>query len=445
MRHIGVKLCFLWGLTGCTRSVDVEGLVLTPQELDETQFPAMFQLNGEGLTRWVSLSLDNAAAAKSNDLVVTFGQTQAAIIGRSARGITLSVDALEPGTYDLRVTTPAGGETVLSSALHVNAVDDVTVADEQTHSTTSVSSAPDATAADSFETSASSTPATSRNGDPTSAAEPSMSSGGTADSSGWPSGSFISSETFSDGSGAGADCADALLLFSDDYESGTLERWTSSDLTGGCHESQLDGEFSVSGTRAFHSDIYCSRSSDHENYAALQFAGDRVLDGHVETGLGIDAHDGVLIRFWARVDYSFEVNTGHWIALVLLSGSCDWSDSVLSLGLGNTSARLAVSHDEVNGGGSVVFPNAPEMPRGTWTRIAAYVNYHSQTLVVWQDGQAVTQANFVRPGKTLCHIRIGAYVSANTSDAQVTVDDPEIWKLRGRVSNFESEPCLISN
>jgi hypothetical protein len=239
-------------------------------------------------------------------------------------------------------------------------------------------------------------------------------------------------------------CVASSRLFADDFESATFDAWTSNDLSGNCHTSALSRAGSVSGSYAFHSDIECARSSDHENYGGLQFDGDAVLQNHVDSGRGIDAPNGVMIRFWARVEYSFQINSGHWIALVLLSGSCDWSDTVFSIGTGNTSAALGISHDTVDGGTSTPFVDAPTFPQSTWVRVSAYVNYHTQTFVVWQDGVPVTRADFVRPSTTLCHIRIGAYVSANTSDAQVSVDDPEVWRLDAPVDTFDEEPCLTA-
>jgi hypothetical protein len=123
--------------------------------------------------------------------------------------------------------------------------------------------------------------------------------------------------------------------------------------------------------------------------------------------------------------------------------TCDWSDTVFSVGTGNATSFLAISH--VDSEDTSNFAGAETFPQDTWTKVTAYVNYHTGTFVVWQDGAPVTQATFDRPGTTLCHVRIGAYVSGDTDDARVMIDDPTIWKLEADLGSLDTAPCMTQD
>lgn len=458
---------------------------LSPSSLSEAELPREVTIRGHGLSQAVVMSVDDRANAAVIELSVSLGDVPVEVLEHPAREeVRVWVTELAPGDYDLRLGA-GSTQTVLRDAFHVASVDatdgvsqdnsDAAVANQlvpTTRDDASVSSSnvsTNATETNVSETNTTETNASSdsNSDDPTSsrASDGSLTSDAafntleTADAAGLTTShdavtsdtsTSLDASTTSLESDASRDagtpaCIASTRLFANDYESGDFDAWTSSDTTGSCQTTSIDTSLSVSGSHAFHTAITCSGSSDHENYGALQFSGDNLLGSHQNSGLGIDAPNGVLITFWARVHYEFQVGDGEWLALLLLSGTCDWSDTVFSLGMGNTSSSIAISHSDVNGGSETPFVGAPDFPQDTWSKISAYVNYHTSTFVVWQDGQPVTQAAFVRPGTTLCHIRIGAYVSADTDAADVHIDDAEVWKLGAPLASFDTAPCATDD
>jgi hypothetical protein len=246
--------------------------------------------------------------------------------------------------------------------------------------------------------------------------------------------------------GASAECQTGNLLFTEDYETGDLSSFTSADYgVETCQQTSLSTDRAVSGQHAFKSHVVCSTAQDHEHYGALQFSGSDVLSAHRNNGAGIDSPSGVVVSFWTWIDLGFTPGNAQWLSLVLLSGSCDWSDTVLSVATGNSSSRLAVSHTSEGGGSASDYPSAPALPQQTWTHVTLYINYHDGVLVAWQDGVPVTRADFVRPGSTLCHVRVGAYVSAASSQVLMYLDDTQVWELAEPLAGFDSAPCLVDS
>lgn len=471
---VGLGLCFT--LVSCTGSPAMSIVEVSPSSLSEADLPREVTIRGQGLGQAISVSVDDHANAAVTKLSVALGDVPVEVLEHSAREeVRVWVTELDPGDYDLRLGA-GSAQTVLRNAFHVSSLDatesiSVPSGDSAVASQLVPSADDDAsvsTANTSTDERVSTSIDASSPSDPTSSSRAVASSSLTSDaaihaietrdaasltvSSNGGDAAASDTNTPLDGGtnqpnsdtspdAASPACISSTRLFIDDYESGDFDAWTSSDTTGSCQTTSVDTAGSVSGSRAFHTNITCGSSSDHENYGALQFSGDNLLSSHQNSGLGIDAPNGVLINFWARVHYEFDVGDGEWLALLVLSGTCDWSDTVFSLGMGNTSSSIAISHSDVGGGSETPFAGAPDFPQDTWAKVTAYVNYHTSTFVVWQDGQPVTQAAFVRPGTTLCHIRIGAYVSADTDTADVHVDDVDVWKLGAPLSSFESAPC----
>lgn len=240
---------------------------------------------------------------------------------------------------------------------------------------------------------------------------------------------------------------ESALLFTEDFESGSLAQWTTTSLSRtACQQTVLSSARAAEGSGALRSEITCAAGSDagtmaHQHFGALQFSGDTLVPQVSNDGQGIDAPDGVAITFHAWVDDVEILGNGRWLSFLLLSGSCNWSDEVFSLSIDDTSYRLALSHTDVGGGSRSYAPNAPAVPSRQWVRVTAYVNYHEQVIQVWQDGEPVVRADFVRPGQTLCHIRVGAFASENNDALEVFLDEVQVWRLNEPVTDLSREPC----
>jgi hypothetical protein len=459
-------LCFV--LVSCSRAPTMSVVEVTPSEVALAQLPTTVSIRGQGFAQTVSLSLDDEQRASVSEPVVVLGETAMPVVDHTEpEELRVWVEGLSPGSYDLRIGT-GGSQTVIRDAFRVlgaeSSSDVIAVSGATSVANSSVPNNDESSANVTSETSIGEESATSLESVATSGAAP---SDGLDDSNSSPSSTdasdggddrvsanLVPTDTVdastNQSSGAAATleagvCVTSTRLFFDDYESGDLDAWTSYDTSGSCQTSGIESDFSVSGDQAFQADITCDNGDDHENYAALQFNGDAVRSSFSNSGAGIDAPHGIVIDFWARAQFDFEVDDGEWVSFLLLSGTCDWSDDVFSVGTGNATSYLAVSHATIDGGTISPFAQAETFPKGTWTKITAYVNYHTSTFVVWQDGVPITEANFVRPGTTLCHVRIGAYISAATSDAQVVIDDPTIWKLSADLASFDSAPCMTSD
>ena len=157
-------------------------------------------------------------------------------------------------------------------------------------------------------------------------------------------------------------------------------------------------------------------ATGHDHYGSLQFSGDDVVNVLSTSGEGIDSPNGVVISFYVWIDAVETLGNGRWLSLLLLSGACDWSDSVFSLAIEDSSGRLAVGPVEPS---SEYAPGAPAVASENWTRVTAYVNYYEQVFHVWQDGQPVVSVDFERPGQRLCHIMMGTMASENNDDLLV--------------------------
>ena len=165
-----------------------------------------------------------------------------------------------------------------------------------------------------------------------------------------------------------------------------------------------------------------------------------VVPAFTNQGVGIDAPNGVVTVMWMRLDSPTVFENGTWVNFWTSSASCDWSDEVITLGLEDESGRLAAAHFQAGGGTRTFEPNAPALPRGQWTRITVYINYHDGVMHVWQDGQSLEHVTFNRALKTICQFHWGLYASGDNDNIVLFEDDKSLWKLGEPWTDFGKEP-----
>lgn len=449
-------LCFL--VVGCSRTPAATVVEVTPSEVSETQLPTTLSIRGRGLAQTVALSLDDERPAAVNEPTVALGETAVQVVDHTQPGeLQVWVADLPPGSYDLRIGSGAGQTIVRDAFRVVEAGGDVSSGGPTTSNASRDGNADSSVSGDISESAAidQSSTGDAASSSRASTGEIAIDGGNELTSTAREASSGMGSNdtpaeasTTTNGTSSEEEttlaCVASTQLFFDDFESGNFDAWTDYDTTGNCQTSGIDSGESVSGNLAFQANVTCANGNgDHENYSALQFNGDVVRSTYSNSGAGIDAPYGIVIEFWARATFGFDTSDGEWLAFLVLSGACDWSDTVFSVGTGNATSYLAISH--VDSEDANPFSGAETFKQDTWTKITAYVNYHTGNFIVWQDGAPVTQASFVRPGTTLCHVRIGAYVSGDTNQARVLVDDPTIWKLEADLGSPDAAPCMANN
>lgn len=245
-------------------------------------------------------------------------------------------------------------------------------------------------------------------------------------------------------------CVKAELLWSEDFESANYRDWTSKDYAADWGNDCQDNGFSTQrahrGSHSHRSEITCPNPDtdvSHRGYGGLQFDGDEVLDSYTNHGTGIDAPHGVVNTFWSWLATDATFRDGKWFSFWTINSACDWSDSVLTLGLEDATNRLAVAHYWRNDGGTRTYtPNAPSFPLGEWVRTTIYVNYHENEMHVWQNGQSVSHVTFDRSATTICQWHWGAYASGDNEDIVLYEDDISLWKLKEPWRDFSVEPWL---
>jgi hypothetical protein len=244
-------------------------------------------------------------------------------------------------------------------------------------------------------------------------------------------------------------CSGATLLWSEDWETGDYSRWTSQTYGGtwgnDCQSNGLVEGESVSPTHSHRSEITCPYPDEgnvHRGYGGVQFDGDAVVPAYTNTGQGIDAPFGLVNTFHVRLDSPTPFENGTWFSFWTVNGSCDWTEEVLTLGLEDGTDRLAAAHYQPGGGTRTFAPGAPGVPRGQWTRITIYVNYHTEVMAVWQDGVKISDVTFVRDSTRICQWHWGAYASGDNSDVVLHEDDNSIWKLEAPWPDLAVEPTF---
>jgi hypothetical protein len=246
--------------------------------------------------------------------------------------------------------------------------------------------------------------------------------------------------------GEPGECVQARLLWSEDFENGDYDRWTSNTYDAGwggpCDDNALSMDQAMSGTSSNRSEITCAIDESHRGYGGLQFDGDDVVEAYTNTGSGIDAPYGVVNTYWSWLEVPYPFENGRWFSFFTVNNSCDWSDNVITLGLEDPSNRLTPAHI-VNNGGTVEFVDgAPGFPLGQWVRTTIYINYVEGRMHLWQDGAEILDATFSRSDTDMCQWHWGMYASSDNTDVVLYEDDNSLWKLEEPWQDYAVEPWL---
>ncbi len=485
MRHSVVgclAALLLWACVSASPKGEI--LSLSPSTGMAGEASPAVLIKGRGLGDFAQVKLDDKGSARITPVTVEVGGVLATVQGRPSRDqIEARFPALPAGDYDVRVFAGSELSAELEAAFHVaaatNGVEPDPSATISTEASvpagdagmvTQVSSSDES---DGVDETSSSEQASNTDVETTvsTSAEVTMSTVSTGDVDAAVSAEDVSSNleppdageqtTVSDEAGAaesdaGVDAggwgnwldecaaADGTLLFYDDYELGDFSRWTFDDNVGqdACQTTDVSDERVFEGEFALSSTLTCAPGSEAEHYAALQFAGDELLGEFDNSEEGIDAPNGVVISFDLWAELGFAATADQWVSFLLLSGSCDWTDPVLSVATPGAGEPLGISHGDEDGGTEYDYPDAPVAAQSEWSRVTVYVNYYEQVLTVWQDGVLASRAEFVRPGNTLCHVWVGAGFGADSVDSQVYEDNVMVWRLSAPLDDADTEPCL---
>jgi hypothetical protein len=245
---------------------------------------------------------------------------------------------------------------------------------------------------------------------------------------------------------SGGTCFAARRLWFDDFETGDYSRWTSMTYGGSwgddCQSNGFSTAQAVSGTSSHRSEIVCAYSESHRGYGGVQFDGDDVVPAYTNTGVGIDAPNGVVNTYWSWLETPYDFMDGRWFSFWTINTDCGWAENVITLGLENTTWRLTPAHI-LNTGGTVDFePDAPSFPRGEWVRTTIYVNLVEGEIHMWQNGESLLHATVSRPTSDICQWHWGAYASGDNTDVVLYEDDNSIWKLDEAWTDWTVEPWL---
>jgi hypothetical protein len=244
--------------------------------------------------------------------------------------------------------------------------------------------------------------------------------------------------------GEPGECVQARLLWSEDFEGGDYDRWTSNsygaDWGGPCDYNERSMDQAVSGGWSNRSEITCAIDESHRGYGGLQFDGDDVVEAYTNTGSGIDAPFGVVNTYWSWLEVPYSFESGRWFSFFTVNNSCDWSDQVITLGLEDPSNRLTPAHILTTGGTVEFVDGAPGFPLGQWVRTTIYINYVEGRMHLWQDGVEILSATFSRGDTDMCQWHWGMYASSDNTDVVLYEDDLSLWKLEEPWTDFAVEP-----
>jgi hypothetical protein len=252
----------------------------------------------------------------------------------------------------------------------------------------------------------------------------------------------------SGGSTGSAGCFDAKQLWFDDFETNDYSRWTGmsydNEWGDNCQSTAISTEDSHSPSHAERSEIVCKYTADNvqRGYGGIQFSGDTVLPRFTNSGVGLDAPNGVVTVMWMKLVSPTSFADGKWVSFWTSSASCDWSDEVMTIGIEDSTDRIGVAHYAAGGGTRTFENDAPALPRGTWVRITVYINYYDGVMHVWQDGKSVEAVTFNRALKTICQFHWGLYANADNDNIVLYEDDKSLWKLNAKWTDFSKEPYL---
>lgn len=249
--------------------------------------------------------------------------------------------------------------------------------------------------------------------------------------------------------GAGCTCIRAQEMWREDFETGDYSRWTgrsySNDWGDDCQSNGLTTMHPHGGAHAHRSEIVCASSAPdgvHRGYGGLQWSGDTVLADYTNTGVGLDAPNGIVTTFHTWLEAAYPFADGRWISFFTINPTCGYTERVITLGLDQADGILRPAHYWPEGT-LTIEPDAPSMPRGRWVRITVYVNLVSGDMHVWQDGQSVEHVTGIaRATRTMCQWHWGLYGSADNTDVVVYEDDKVVWKLGEPWTDWAREPWL---
>jgi hypothetical protein len=237
-------------------------------------------------------------------------------------------------------------------------------------------------------------------------------------------------------------CLNGTSLWCENFELANYSRWSMAYYqTTSCESNGFSFEQARSQARSHKSRVMCATGDSHRGYGCLRFQGDTVMPSISPSSGGINAPHGVVVTMWKWLDVPYTFSSSRWISLMTVTHDCsnNWN-SVLTLNIDDSSMRLKPVHVT-----SVSYAsNAPAFPLRQWTRITAYVNYHTGSMHVWQNGVKVCSATFSRSSPNMCQWHFGLYASGANDNITLFEDDYSIVKLNEPMTNFSVEPRFPS-
>ena len=184
---------------------------------------------------------------------------------------------------------------------------------------------------------------------------------------------------------------------------------------------------------------YTAEGNVHRGYGGVQFNGDAGARVH-QQGQGIDAPNGVVNTFHVWLETSTTFTDGKWFSFWTVNGSCDWTEDGADARTRGSLASPGRRALPAGGGTGLSRRMRPACRLGKWVRITIYVNYHDETMHVWQNGAKVSDVTFSRTTTRICQWHWGAYASGDNDNVVLYEDDNSIWKLEQPWTDFSREP-----
>lgn len=233
-------------------------------------------------------------------------------------------------------------------------------------------------------------------------------------------------------------CVTGMPLWCESFELSNYSRWTGGySAPTSCESTGFSTERARGGARSHKSRILCSTTDSHRGYGGLRFQGDLPLTSYVSSTGGIDAPNGVVVTMWSWIESGYTFDSSRWLSLMTVTNDCSsaWNN-VVTLNIDDSSMRLKPVHVS-----SVTYAaNAPSFPRNQWNRITVYLNFHTGSMHVWQNGVKVCNASWMPAGSRMCQWHFGLYASGPNSNVTMYEDDYSIVKLTQSLTNFSIEP-----
>ena len=173
----------------------------------------------------------------------------------------------------------------------------------------------------------------------------------------------------------------------------------------------------------------------------MQFSGDTPLARYTNTGTGIDAPNGIVITYFTWLDAP-GFGDGKWFSFLTSNNSCNWSDTVVTYGLEDSSNRVNPAHITNTGGTLTYAATRSAYPMRQWVRHTLYLNYHTGVMDLWMNGQKQWHATVRRSSQQICQFHWGLYASGANSSITLFEDDFSLWKLDQPLPSVDAEPWL---